>query len=173
VTVEGVVYTSCVLRYTISTQVWTVYDYKGNVITANIYFDDGVELNHLMGTAAGKTGAMDSGFTDFGSPFYYEYIDRWRSFTEMYYQAKSISGFNVYSENAAGANLMYQTQKSGPNAWKPLGTVTEANNALMPNSSTDDFDVMRIRLAGNTKGAQVVVHGIEITQLTIKGQEQN
>jgi hypothetical protein len=116
---------------------------------------------------------MDSGFTDLGEPFYFEYIDRWRSFTPMYCLIKSIGGINVYSENAAGANLTYQIQKSGPNAWIPIGTITEQNNALMPNSVTQDFDVMRLRIAGNTKGAQVVVHGIEITQLTIKGYDQN
>lgn len=173
VTVEGVVFSNCVLRYTISTQVWTVYDYPGNTVTAMILYDDGTELNHLMGTSAGKTGAMDTGVTDFGSPFYYEFIDRWRAYTDMYYVTKSASGFSVYSENAAGANLSYQKQKSGPNAWMPIGTVTESNNSLMPNSGSVDFDVMRLRLAGNTKGAQVVVHGIEIMSITIKGQEEN
>src|SRR5690606_2139719 len=48
VTVEGVVYANCVLRYTISTQVWTVYDYPGIIIPANIYYDDGTNLNHLL-----------------------------------------------------------------------------------------------------------------------------
>lgn len=173
VTVEGVAYTNCMVRYTISTQVWTIYDYVNNAIKAMVYYDDGVNLNHLMGTSLGKTGAIDTGYTDFGEPFYFEFIDRWRSFTKMYYQTKNISGFSVYSENAAGANLSYQVQKSGANAWKPLGTVTEKNNSLNPNDGTDDFDVLRLRLAGNTKGAQVVVHGIEITELTIKGQDEN
>lgn len=172
VTVEGVVFSNCYVRYTISTQVWTIYDYAFTT-GALILYDDGTTLNHLVGTSTGKTGALDSGTTDFGNSFYYEFIDRWRGYTNMYYQTKAASGFNVYSENAAGANLSYQKQKSGPNAWIPLGTVTEANNAILPNSNTEDFDVMRLRLAGNTLGAQVVVHGIEITQLTIKGQETN
>lgn len=173
VVVEGVVFSKCVLRYTISTQVWTVYDYVGISITAMIQYDDGTTQNYLMGTSTGLTGAMGTGFTDFGASFYYEYIDRWRSFTDMYYQTKAASGFSVYSENAAGANLSYQKQKSGANAWIPIGTVTEANNSLLPNSGTDEFDVMRLRLAGNTSGAQVVVHGIEITELEIRGQETN
>jgi len=173
VVVEGVVFSNCVLRYTISTQVWTVYDYVGNTITAMISYDDGVEISHLMGTSAGRTGQMDVGTTDFGAPFYYEFIDRWRAFTEMYYLTKSLSEVSVYSENAAGANLMYQVQKSGPNAWEPVGTVTEANNSILTNKSEKDFDVLRFRLAGNTRGAQVVVHGIEITQMTIKGQDEN
>lgn len=173
VVVEGVVYEGCVVRYTISTQIWTVYDYKNIDITAMIYYDDGVNLNHLVGDDDGRTGQLDVGDTDYDEPFYFEFIDRWRSFTDVYYKTKSITGVSVYSENAAGSNLMYQVQKSGPNAWKPIGTVSEENNSIMPNSGTDDFDVLRLRLVGNTKGPRVVVHGIEITSLTIKGQEKN
>jgi hypothetical protein len=173
VVVEGVVFSNCVMRYTISTQVWTIYDYTDNTITAMIQYDDGTTLNHLMGTSIGRTGAMDVGVSDFGEPFYYEYIDRWRSFTELYCMTKSLSGFSVYSENAAGANLSYQIQKSGPNAWKQIMNIDERTNSLQQNSSTDDFDVLRLRIAGNTAGAQVVIHGIEITQLTIKGFETN
>jgi hypothetical protein len=172
VVVEGVVFANCYVRYTISTQVWTVYDY-GFETTANIYYDDGVDLNHLAGTSTGITAALDTGVTDLGNPFYYEYIDRWRSFTEMYYKSKAISEVSVYSENAAGANLMFQVQKSGPNAWQPFNTVTEANNSIIANKTEQDFDVMRFRLVGNTNGAQVVVHGIEIISLTIKGQDEN
>lgn len=173
VNVEGVTFESCVCRYTISTQVWTIYDYSGIDITAMIFYDDGINLNHLMGTSTGLTGTMDVGTTDFNAPFYYEFIDRWRSFTDMYYKDKAISGFNVYSENAAGANLSYQIQKSGTNVWVLLGTVNEENNCLFPNADTQDFDVLRLRLNGVTKGPIIVVHGIEITQLQIKGQESN
>lgn len=180
VTVEGVVYVNCVLRYTISTQVWTVYDYPGNVITAMIYYDDGEDLNHLMGCLNGegedqvaKTGAMDTGDDDFGEPFYYEMIDRWRAYTEMYYKTKAISGLSVYHENASGANVLFQAQKSGPNAWKQVFTLTEQCNSMSPNTGTDDFEVGRLRIAGTTKGARVVIHGIEITTLTIKGQDTN
>ena len=173
VTVEGVVFSNCVLRYTLSTQVWTVYDYTGNVITAMISYDNGESINHLIGTSAGLVGALDTGNTDFGQPFYYEFIDRWRSFTEMYCEIKALDGINVYSENAAGANLTYQIQKSGPNAWLPLLTVSEKNNSLDPNAHTEDFDVVRIRLAGNTRGVQVVVHGIEILSMINKGFNRN
>jgi len=180
VTVEGVVYSNCVVRYTISTQVWTIYDYPKNAITAMIYYDDGTSLNHLVATTntAGesteyKTGALDTGDADFGKPFYFEYIDRWRSFTDMYYLTKRIDAVNVYHKNAAGANLMYQCDHASANAWKPLGAVTADNVSILPNNNTDDFNVMRLRLAGNTKGEPIIIHGFEILQITIKGQKRN
>lgn len=173
VTVEDVTFTNCVMRYTISTQVWTVYDYVGNNITAMISYDDGTTLNHLMGTSTGLVGALDTGTTDFGASIYFEMIDRWRSFTPMYYKIKALSGINVYSENAAGTNITYQIQKSGPNVWKPLGTIDERNNSYLPNEDSDDFDVLRLRLAGNTNGTPIVIHGIEIPEIVIKGTNEN
>jgi hypothetical protein len=49
-TVEGVYYQNCVMRYTISTQVWTIYDYHKNNITALVNYDDGVTINMIVGS---------------------------------------------------------------------------------------------------------------------------
>lgn len=173
VIVEGVVFEGCVVRYTISTQVWTIYDYKGIDITAMIYYDDGINLNHLVGDVDGRTGQMDVGDTDFGDSFYYEFIDRWRSYTDMYYKVKDFDAVSVYHENAAGANLLYQAQKSGPNAWEQLGSLNEDANSVIPNISTNDFNVARLRLVGTTKGPRIIIHGIEIISVTQKGQDEN
>lgn len=50
-TVEGVLYKSCVMRYTISTEVWTIYDYHQNNITALIRYDDGENINMIVGAS--------------------------------------------------------------------------------------------------------------------------
>lgn len=173
VTVEGVIYSNCVMRYTISTQVWTIYDYPQNDITAFIYFDDGTDLNMIMGTDVGKVSKMDDGFTDLGNSIYFEIIDRWRSFTEMYAKIKSISGFNVYTENAGGVKFQYQIQDWMPNQWEDIGTITEVKNTLFPSEETEDFNVVRLRFTGNTKGNQIVFHGIELLKVDDKGFSKN
>ncbi len=173
VTVEGVTYTNCVCRYTISTQIWTIYDYPDNDITAYIQYDDGENLNLLLGTEVGKVGKFDDGFTDFDSSIYFELIDRWRSYTEMYAMTKSISGMNIYNENAAGTLIQYQGQESGVNVWEDLGTINEDNNALLPNIGTKDFNAGRIRLSGNTSGTPVGFHGIELLSINVKGFDKN
>jgi hypothetical protein len=173
VTVEGVVYQNCMCRFTISTQVWTIYDYVGSSITALIFYDDGTTLNQLMGTSTGQTGTMDVGYTDFGQPFYFEYIDRWRSFTAMYYMSQRLDAVSVYHENAAGANIMYQHEKAGPNEWKQLGAIDSDPQSLIPNGNSEDFNVLRLRIVGTTNGVPIVIHGIEIPQITQKGQGKN
>jgi len=173
VTVEGVSYQNCQVRYSISTQVWTIYDYAGNEISALIRYDNGTTIEQIMGTTSGAVGKLDTGTTDFNLPIYYEMIDRWRSYTEMYSHTKSISGVMVMTENAAGALLQYQSEKSPANVWHDIDIVRDRYDALFPNASTDDFNNSRLRLSGNTRGTPLVFYGVELLSIQDKGLEQN
>jgi hypothetical protein len=173
VTVEGVTYQNCQLRYSISTQVWTIYDFSSNGVTALVNYDDGTNLNQIVGTSVGLIGALDSGTTDFGSSISYELIDRWRSFTDMYAKAKAISGMGISTENGAGAFLEYQTESSGVNEWKPIGTIGENFNTLFPNATTIDFNQVRLRIVGKTSGVPIIFYGIEILNIQDKGFNEN
>ncbi len=172
-TIEGTAYANLQMRYTISTQVWTIYDFPGNAITALIPFDDGSNIYQAVGTGAGRVGQLDSGNDDFGEPIPYDFVDRWRSFLEMYSKAKEISGISVLSQNGGGAQLQYQTDKSGPNAWEDIGTLTEGYASLFPNSKAGDFNIVRFRIKGQTKGASIVFTGIELLSLLDKGFDKN
>lgn len=173
VTVEGVTFSNCVVRYTISTQVWTIYNYKDNVITAAVRYDNGTTISQVIGTSLGKVCSLDIGTTDLGQPIHYEIIDRWRSFTEMYAKSKSVSGMNVYTENGAGMRVEYQVEKTIPDKWTYIDTVNENYDALFPNASTDDFAVIRFRYTGQNSGAPIIFHGVELLSIQDKGFDQN
>jgi hypothetical protein len=173
ITVEGVTYANCQMRYTISTQVWTIYDLAANAITAMVRYDNGTTIEQVAGTSTGLIGKLDSGTTDFGVDIYYEIIDRWRSFTEMYAQVKSISGMMVMTENGAGMKLQYQTEKAPANAWENIDSVKKNYAELFPNASTDDFNNVRLRLSGFTKGTPIIYHGTELLSIQVKGLESN
>lgn len=173
VTVEGVTYSNCQMRYSISTQIWTIYDFDAVAITALIRYDNGTTIEQVCGTSAGLVGKLDSGTTDFGGKIYYEIIDRWRSFTEMYSKSKSLSGLAVMTENAGGAEVQYQTEKSGVNVWSDLGKINSQYAALFPNASTIDFNNVRTRIRGYTSGTPIIFHGVEVLSVQIKGFEEN
>lgn len=173
VTIEGVAYTNLQMRYTISTQVWTIYDFPGNDITALVTFDDGTGIYQTVGTAAGRVGQLDSGNDDFGEPITYDFIDRWRSFLEMYSKSKNLNGASVLSLNGGGAKLQIQTDKAGANVWEDVDTLTEEYSSLFPNAKTGDFNMMRFRIQGKTKGSPIVFTGIEILSITDKGFDKN
>lgn len=173
ITVEGVTYDNCQMRYSISTQVWTIYDFSGIDITALIRYDNGTTIEQIAGTSTGLVGKLDSGTTDFGNDIYYEMIDRWRSYSEMYSQVKSVSGLSVLTENGAGMGMQYQTEKSTANAWENIGTVKNSYATLFSNELTDDFITMRLRLKGYTNGTPIIYHGTELLSLSIEGFEDN
>lgn len=173
VTVEGVTYANCQMRYTISTQIWTIYDFSGTTITSLISYDNGTTIEQVAGTSTGLVGKLDSGTTDFSSPIYYEIIDRWRSFTEMYSQAKAISGMSVVTENAAGMKVEYQTQKSSPNVFENIGNIKDQYVALFSNAQTKDFNCVRLRFSGNTIGTPILIHGVELLSIQVKGFDEN
>lgn len=173
VTVEGVTYKNCQLRYTISTHVWTVYDFGDNVITALIRYDDGTNIEQIAGTSTGKVGKLDFGHTDFGDPIYYEVIDRWRSFAEMFSHSKKLSGISVMSENGTGALLQYQVDKENVNKWTDIGNIKEDYVTSFPNEISRDFNIIRTRIKGYSTGEPIILNGIEIFKLSDEGLDNN
>jgi len=172
-TFGGVEYENCQLRYTISTQVWTIYDFAGNDITALIKYDNGTTISQVVGTSSGLVGKLDSGTTDFGASIYYEIIDRWRSYLAMYSHSKKMSGVAVLSENGAGALVQYQKEKDLTNEWSDIGTLKETYASLFPNTNIDDFNKSRFRIRGNSSGSSVVINGIELLKIGDEGLNQN
>jgi len=172
ITVEGVTYTNCQMRYTLSTQVWTIYD-LGVAPTALIRYDDGNTIEQIVGTSLGLVGKLDSGYTDFGELFYFEYIDRWRSFLDMYANTKKVSGVAVMSINAGGSLFQYQTDKTTVNKWTNIGTMNSEYVSLFPSEVTNDFNLIRFRTRGNSTGTPIVLNGVELLSLNDEGYEEN
>ena len=172
-TVEGVTYANCQLRYSLSTQVWTIYDFASTGLTALIRYDDGTTIEQIAGTSTGLVGKLDSGTTDFGTAISYEIIDRWRSFVDMNSHSKVINGIAVMSENAGGALVQYQTEKTVVNKWEDLGTIKDSYAALMPNVTTDNFNLIRTRIRGDSTGTSIVFNGTEVLSLEDEGLDQN
>ena len=175
-TVEGVTYSNCCVRFSIATQVWTVYDYPTmGLNTASINFDDGDVISSLVGTSAGKIGMLDTGNLDFDKAIYFEEIDRWRSFTEMWSHSKDITGMAAFSIGGAGSLFQYQTDADLASDWHNVGDGKYKSKyaSLFPTVEVKDFNKIRFRTAGFTSGPQIVFEGYEIMTLQDKGYDEN
>ena len=172
VTVEGVTYTNCQMRYSLSTQVWTIYDLAVSP-TAMILYDNGTTIEQVVGTSTGLVGKLDSGNTDFGTAITYDFIDRWRSFTELYGHNKIIRGIAVMSENAGGALVQYQTDKDTVNKWNDIGTIESCYASLFESWTSRDFNKIRFRIRGNSTGTPIIFNGMEIVSLEDTGFDDN
>ena len=172
-TVEGVTYNNCQMRYSLSTQVWTIYDFGNTSITALIRYDDGTTIEQIAGTSTGLVGKLDSGTTDFGTAIYYEFIDRWRSFVELFGHNKTIRGISLLSENGGGALVQYQTDKTNVNKWEDIGTLKSTYASNFESETTGDFNMIRFRIVGNSTGTPIIFNGTEIVSLEDTGFEEN
>jgi hypothetical protein len=173
ITVGGVTYANCQMRYTISTQIWTIYDFAGTNITALIRYDNGTSIEQVVGISTGAVGKLDSGNTDFGNPIYYEIIDRERGFTELTSKSKTITGISVVAENAGGAQLQFQANDSSVNQWTDLGKLKNTMVSLMPNVSTGSFNEVTLRVKGYSTGEPIIIKGIELLTVQDNGLDQN
>ncbi len=174
VTVEGVTYTNCQCRYTISTQIWTIYDLSvNNTPSAMLNYDSGNVIAQLVGTTQGKVLQQETGTTDDGDPIYFEMITRWMSFHDLWSHVKEASGLCVNAENAAGVIMQYQLDKEGVDVWNDCGTLESTYTTTFANWTSGDFNRIRFRFKGITKGTQIVINGIEMMSLMDKGFPNN
>lgn len=66
-TKESITYKNCVLRYTESSELWTIYSYSTD-IRRGITYNSGTALSRIVATEKGLVGTHNSGTTDFGDP---------------------------------------------------------------------------------------------------------
>lgn len=171
VTVGGTHFRNLVCRYTISTQVWTFYDYFGsntshNTIECALVFDNVFNLNRLVGVSDGRVATVNAGTTDLGEPIFYTEIGRWFNLANLqtaYQQLKSIGVLHI---NGAGADLEAQTDKQVPDEWSWIGKYDQNFVTLFQSveASVLPFNRIRFRTSGSSTGVGPVFGTKEVLE---------
>lgn len=174
VTIKDRVYENVVCRFTISTQVWTIYSYRKD-LTAAIIYDDGTNILPLAGTSLGVTARTDIGTDDLGEEIFCELTSRWMMFNDVVGLTgkwKNITGVMASHENCAGFKLDFQYDKQ-TNQFQPIGSLDQKYVTTFANFSSDNFFRVRYRLTGSYKLAIPVFKTPEIINLQDLGFENN
>lgn len=162
VTYGGVAYTNMVVRYRISTQVWTHRTYPFQFLCSGRY-TDGTTLFNIIGTSNGKTYKYNVGLTDDGTPIAYSLVHRWENMDGLISTRKNVTtvGFNHYG--GAGSNVNYQKEGDTLNDWtKRVGKGQfDAYNTGF-NSVDIKAKKMRFRISGQSSGQPIEYHGYEV-----------
>jgi hypothetical protein len=186
-----------IIRYTISTQIWTTYALSSNsgsltptcaayenFASTNITSDDIYPTNFIFaddtvnfykGTfnvflPATMNSVVTNDFNAF--PIFAEFHTPWMIFDNETH-VKRINGMSIPSENAAGFKFAYQTDKDMPNIWHEIGEFTANYMTLFPAFQTDKFNRIKFRVYGETKGVTVKVGIPMIRKLDDLGYEYN
>jgi len=161
ITVEGVTYTNMVLRYRISTQVWTHRSYPANQFICSGTYNNGTTLYNVVGDTAGHINGYNWGTTDNGVSIPYSLVHRWENIDGLISTRKTIDriGFNHYK--GASTNVNYQTESDNPQDWtRKIGQFGTYNTGF--NSVGIRARKIRIRISGQNSGAPIQYHGYEL-----------
>lgn len=160
VTVDGYTYTNTVLRYTISSGVWTQYSYPIQFIVSSPY-DNGSSIRIVTGDEDGRAYFMDYGNTDDGTPIYYSLIHGVDSVDGFESTTKRIEKMLFLHNGGQGTNVNYRTNKDEREDYsKHICQLkkydTGVNNANLVGTK------FSIKISGTSTGEPFIYEGYEV-----------
>lgn len=167
ITLKGVDYINIVVRYTISTQVWTLYSYPEQ-IKSSVLYDNGTTLRQIVGDEVGNALVFDSGNTDNSAPIFYDIQTHPLYLTNLKMLTKNVSEISVVHENAQGAEATYNVKKE---VWEKIGTVRD--DIVQAFTVDAKFKKIRLRLFGNSIGNSLIFRGWELLKMITEGNKKS
>lgn len=164
---ETVIIKNCVLRYTESSDVWTVYSMALD-IRAGITYNSGTTLSRLVATDMGHVATHNSGTTDLGEPIKYRMRTKWYWWDSIA-TLKNIEQIVTTCEKAQATELMYQVDEE--REWKTIGQVKKLANFFDNTNIT--FHRIRFQVTGMSRLEAPIFRSIEIIKGTNQGIAEN
>lgn len=155
-TMEPVTIKNCVLRYTESSDLWTVYSMAWD-IRAGMSFNNGSSLTRLVATDMGHVATQDSGTTDLGEPIKYRMRTKWYWWDSVATR-KVIQELVAVCEKAMGTQVMYQVDEDLK--WKSVGDLKRLANHFK--NLDIRFHKIRFQVTGVNRNDSAIFRSIEI-----------
>lgn len=160
---ENQTWKNVVLRYTESSEVWTIYSYPF-AIKVGTTFNNGSALTQVVGMDNGAVATFNSGASDLGEPIKYRVVTNWYQW-EGLSTLKMIQSIVAICEKAQGSLLMYRTDDEM--VWHDLGQLRKFINYFMPLSIK--FHRIQFKLTGVSSVEALIFKGLEIPQVLNEG----
>jgi hypothetical protein len=165
ITVQGkkmsALYKNAVLRYTESSDLWTMYSYPFT-INRGAPFISGTSSSIMVGLSTGVVGEFNKGITDVGQPINYRMVTRWFEWGGIE-NRKEIQQLIGVTEKGLSAQLMYQIDEYED--WQALNPAL-SDLLTFFDKNTSKFHRIRFKLTGVISSESLVFLGIEVPQAT-------
>jgi len=160
ITENGITHTNIVIRYTISSQVWTTYSYPTKFVVSSPY-NDGTTLYYLAGDSSGNVLKMNTGNTDNGTAITYSLITRPYTLDGIFSSTKLITKLSAIHVGAEGSLLSSRVDSDNINKWSPISQVGKSCEPLRCNIRGHKI---WFRLSGSSVGEPFVWSGLELLE---------
>ena len=159
ITTNGISYSNVVLRYTISTQVWTIYSYPTQHLVSASY-NDGSTLFSLVGDESGNILKLGVGNTDNGTAINYLITHPYDNIDGLDSSRKTLNKMLFLNKGMTGANINYQIENDVVNDWtKKIGQIKQGNTGFSLSIKGNRF---KFRISGVSKGEPIIYKGWEL-----------
>lgn len=163
VTYGGVTYNNMVVRYSISTQIWTHRSYPTQMLNSSRYTDGSTYFN-VVGDNDGNVFQYNNGTTDNGTDITYSIVHKWETIDGLLSTRKTIgvACFNHYGASGANVGCQLDTDK---------GEFKEVGQLQLLNTGFNTLQILkarrfRFKVSGSSKGDQFVYNGFELVGVT-------
>lgn len=166
-TSQTVTIKNAVLRYTESSDVWTIYSYPSDP-RAGMTFNNGTSVSRVIGLDNGVVATQNSGTTDLGEPIKFRMRTKWFEFGDIA-ETKVIGTLVAVCEKAQATNIMYQVDEK--QEWKSLAekgaTLTSMINVF--DKLTIKFNRIRFLITGTARSVAPIFQEIQVVEGTNLG----
>lgn len=163
VTYKGTTYQNMVVRYSISTQVWTQRVYPTQFVASSDYNDGSTKMK-IAGDSAGNVYEYNVGTTDRGTPIQYSIVHPWDNIDGLLSTRKTLQTVLFSHYGGAGTNVSYQVENDPAGDWSKCGDrpsqLKDSNTGF--NSMNIRARKIRFRLSGASSGQPFVYNGYEV-----------
>jgi len=161
ITINGISFTNVVARWTISTEVWTIYSYTTQLRLGTDY-DDGSNILQVVGDNNGNVLQLNTGNDDNGGAIFYSLITGWHNFDGLRSETKTITKLASLHKNAQGIKLEWQNENMKNFEWESVGML-DSKETIFEDKNIKGHKI-RFRLSGNSKGGQWQWDGLELLE---------
>ena len=161
VTIGSVTYTNVVLRYTISSRVWTFRSYPTQFLASSKY-NDGTTIYNVCGDDDGNILKIDTGNTDNTSPIFYSLTSRKYSLDGLFSTRKHISKMAVIHKGMEGASVSYGVDSDHISDLKPL--IQIESKIAKPFTTDIKGNQIWFNVKGSSVGEPFEYEGMEILE---------
>jgi len=160
VTINGVAYTNLVVRYTISSQVWTHHSYPTQFLVGAPY-NNGSSLTVVVGDESGSIFTIDSGVTDNGTEIFYSIIHPFDDIDGKHSTVKIITTMFFMHKGLKGANVNYQNSDDILNDFTKKVCQLQSRENGSSNLNIKGRKI-KFKISGTSKGEPIYYEGYEI-----------
>lgn len=168
VTINGLTFTNCSARYTISTQLWSIRTYANSF---NVFadYDDGTSKLRVGGTTVSDVVKMNTGNSDLGTGIDFRLETPWYIIGNNPAVLFKLSQFSTFIENSSSVQVSFKTDID--NTWRNIGTCRSFVNTWSGLNS--NFHRIAFRFVGYSDADPMIFDGFSILSSALEGIDQN